>query len=401
MPVPTNRCSFPTSHRLPSPKASALLRRRSHVFVKPSLISVTYRTCRPSPPRQVRSTNFSLLSDNCRNQLVSLSESTGAPATVAQLLQNPSTSSADLLTALLLERKVRHRQTIETDIPPETAAARLQDVLRHMWADSTLRGRQQLFSRLLRYRRTHNLPLTSNTALLFLESINATVQTRLAYAKALMALLNRLHIDTTLISLYASSLRALGAIKPLHQATPLTKEDLLVVANTLAPPDRAALFLAWKTASRWGEIASIRGANIISRTRTEIIVNWDQQTKSTRTDPYRASMYAVVVGDLTDFIFLHLESRPQHLITALSTEDITAAMRRALPRKHYSAHSIKHGAMNILARAAANNLLDYRFMSLLAKHKMTNELSAVTIRYVQDKPAVARLLGTQHATQLL
>jgi len=54
-----------------------------------------------------------------------------------------------------------------------------------------------------------------------------------------------------------SSLIMNGALKPTHQAPPMTKEDVESVMATLPLHARAACWLARKTASRWGDVANL------------------------------------------------------------------------------------------------------------------------------------------------
>ena len=317
-----------------------------------------------------------------------------------EILLSPHTTPSQVYQSLFLVKK-RSRLNFESVTHPQVAAASVMQVLRRAWASTTLSATQNLLSRLSHFCQLRNLPLTPNTALIFLEATRVSIQARLTYSKSLQAFFNRIHQDTSLFSVYNKGLRAMGALQPLHQATPMSKEDVILIANHLPPSDSAVFLLAWKTASRWSDVQHLLAQNIILRSPEEIIVHWDQQTKSTRTDPYHASVYTVVVGDLTARIFHSLISRHDTPLTLLTTEDITHIMRQVCPNKNYSAHSIKHGAVCVLAQAAAERRLCPTKLSLVAKHKITVSLATMTIRYIQDKVAAARLLGTQEATIFL
>ena len=59
---------------------------------------------------------------------------------------------------------------------------------------------------------------------------------------------------------------------------------------------------ARKTASRWDETTKLTQKSFFGATQQppSIIVDWLQGTKASRTDPHRASRFAVIVGDMTE-----------------------------------------------------------------------------------------------------
>jgi hypothetical protein len=77
------------------------------------------------------------------------------------------------------------------------------------------------------------------------------------------------------------------------------------------------------------------------------------------------------------------------------------ARRLGNVRTGLSAHSLKHGAIDELARMSAAGKIDPSLVARLAKHKQQSDLVESTVRYVTDKVALARMLGTQAATALL
>jgi hypothetical protein len=166
--------------------------------------------------------------------------------------------------------------------------------------------------------------------------------------------------------------------------------------------DRAALALAWKTASRWDEIQRILPSSIVLVSPQEVIVDWGVRTKASRRDPWRAAKYTVVRGRLTPGIARTIAqwySGPERPLTTLTTANISGMLKAIDCR--LSAHSIKHGAMNLLARHAAEGRLDPTKIALVGKHKQVCDLTSTTIRYLTDRVAAARMLGTHQATELL
>ena len=97
-----------------------------------------------------------------------------------------------------------------------------------------------------------------------------------------------------------------------------------------------------------------------------------------------------------------MRMRPNAPITTTPTEGLVAHMSTLLPGEGYTAHSIKRGALNLLAKEAVAGNLDPRLLPLLAKHSdPATQYPATTLRYIQDKVALALMLGTQHAIILL
>jgi hypothetical protein len=67
-----------------------------------------------------------------------------------------------------------------------------------------------------------------------------------------------------------------------------------------------------------------------------------------------------------------------------------------------SGHSLKRGALTILAQLVVGGLLDIELLPRLAKHKSSMEaLTASTLRYMGDRVVLARMLRTQEATSLI
>lgn len=282
-----------------------------------------------------------------------------------------------------------------------TAAANLAKVYRAVWARSTLNKRKNLFLRFKEFIAEHQRPLTDHSATLFLETTGTSKQARHQYGKELMAILNRMQIPTTRLSMYLSGLRAMGALVPLQQAKPITKGLLLRMSELVEPRLRAAILVAWKTASRWGEVQELTGENFIHRSRDQVIIDWERKTKTTRSDPYRASKYTVIEGEMTSEIYeeIKLLGAKQRL-TEIDTAGLVKVMRRTVGNG-YSAHSIKHGAMAHLVRLGAEGKVTVEQLELIAKHKKATQMAATTIRYLQDRVATARFLGTQEVTRLL
>jgi hypothetical protein len=277
------------------------------------------------------------------------------------------------------------------EIPSEWESHR-QEVVRIMgmkWADSTKRARSRLYDELLEtMTAAPEVPLQT-TAAIMVQKKGVAIQTKLSYAKNLQTILRSMGEETTVISAYIAGLRVMGAEKPIKQADPITKQQLLEIE---CPPHvKTALLLAWKTASRMDEIARLEKDSIVESTPEMIVVNFSDRTKKSRGKPFLPENMCIVTGDLTTM--LH-ESLP----AAMDNWPTRAELSRYLPHP-FTDHSIKHGAAIVLMEAAAENKFDKELVSLVLKHQDKRAITQTTITYCGGRlDLAARVLGTQLAT---
>lgn len=351
----------------------------------------------------VSSTPFTTHNSSCSGTPHCPPSPSDSPPQLAELLQQDSVTTHQVVNSLLNARRVAvsRARLQQHGVMIHTAATRVASSLQAVWAPSTLRQRQGLWQRFEAWLRFHGRTMTDHNATLFVETTAAEVQGKHQYAKTLMAVLNRMRIPTEMLSMYAAGLRAQGALVPQQQSAPISRSQLTAMMTQVAPRLQAAMALAWKTASRWDEIHNLQGCNFVLISPQEIIIDWARITKMTRSNPYRASKYTVVIGDLTATIAATIRGiLPNESLTTVDAAQMERFLLQSLG-PGYGAQSFKHGAMNVLAQAAANGLLETHLLALVAKHKMTTELSAMTVRYIQDRAAAARALGTSRATTLL
>ena len=134
---------------------------------------------------------------------------------------------------------------------------------------------------------------------LFTESTATSASTRLTYSKHLAALFRRMDQHLPITSMYQAALRSAGGLVPQHQAVPAMPAhvDLLLErALAMGPRLVAAIFILWKTASRWDDVRNIRRASLppSGLSSQEIVISWQDRTKTTRADPFRASGWTVI-----------------------------------------------------------------------------------------------------------
>ena len=289
----------------------------------------------------------------------------------------------------------------------------VQRVIRHMWADNTWHQRANLYRRFAAFCQEHHLEDLDETLdwaiPLFVESTETMPSTRLTYSKHLSALFHRMGHVTPIVQSYQSALRAVGGLIPQSQAVPASTQQvdrLLLRAVTEDRRLHTAIFLAFKTASRWDDVLGIRGSSIISNTTEEIIVDWRDRTKTTRSDPFRASSWAVVRHqapmDTVSRTLAQLQpDEPLLDPTQWETSRLVQWLRRDALTETLTAHSFKRGAVVILAQKSCDGLLEIELIPRLAKHKTATDFTPTTLRYIADAAVAARLMRTQEATVLL
>lgn len=269
-----------------------------------------------------------------------------------------------------------------------------------MWAPSTWHARVRLWERFQAFCRAKGLPATDRSAALFVVSTGVLPASQLTYAKALREMLKPRDALSTLMS----GLAGAGANIPTRQADPISVEQLTAFIAAQPPDVAAGLRLAWKTASRWDEITKLQRRDFLLVTPAKVVLDFSTKTKGTRTDPHRASRFAVITGEWTAEIAAYL-SRLRRLdsITSCPTRKLIAKLHAAFPdRPHITAHSLKRGALNRLLPLVADGTMEFAEVSRLAKHRdRLHDPLATTIRYFKPSVALADALRTGRTTRRL
>ena len=253
---------------------------------------------------------------------------------------------------------------------------------------------------------------------------------RLKYISDMTAMASRLGLSTPISRMYAGGLRGIGAMVPTNQALPIRAEDVKSLAEALLRSERdghrayTAIYIAWKTASRWGEIQMLQQSQIrlvpphrkagpqapgAPLTPPWILVEWRDRTKATsKGDCFRPDSWTLI-EDPAPFpepvtrTLRELETeQPDAYLYSRPTEWLERMMRRHLPKKEYSAHSIKAGAARFLAEALTHQLIPEELLARMLKHKVASAVPSTTIRYVARDPLTpAEMFKTNLATVLL
>ncbi|MEK6619075.1 MAG: hypothetical protein AABY90_10315, partial [Nitrospirota bacterium] len=207
--------------------------------------------------------------------------------------------------------------------------------------------RRHLIKRWLQWCNQHRLKPTDESAVLFILAIpRLAPQGQLAYAKQMAGTFRRMAWPRDQLLAVASALAADGAAVPVTQAQPLNKEALRRWLETVHDERvRASAMVAWKTASRWGDILGLHRSNFISVQPEEVIVAWGTSPKGWRSNPYHPSMYTVIEGEWTSEICDAVTRLPEgQPLCPWSTATLDWQLKRNPVMSEFSGHSFKKGA---------------------------------------------------------
>lgn len=312
-----------------------------------------------------------------------------------------------------LNRNQQSRSRSRMSSPLAPVASRIKQ----LWAANTLKNNQLLWVRLNNYvmstPRVQNYPLGAQMACFIMSQENTIASTKYSYAKSLRAIARRLAIQTPLLDVLISSLAATGALHPSDQATPATRQQVVFLirhalqANSLILA--VMIYLMYKTASRFDDLLHLTKESLIHHNPAlnQIIIQWNQ-TKTTRSDPFRVSGWTVVQEDQYPEMLQHvLRLFNQQAAKTTFFQQVTyrAFLRflKSFPETEMlTAHSFKRGAVGILFQLAADNVISPHLIPLLAKHKdQLHQFPSTTLRYAPNPVTTALVFGTQNATRHL
>ncbi len=144
-------------------------------------------------------------------------------------------------------------------------------------------------------------------------------------------------------------------------------------------------------------------------------MSFGAKTKNTRGNPFRPDTTVIVAHEtaMTEVIRYLNRLSSAALLTSLTTAQFERLIKQLCPPlewkrqfrdtlPHFTAHSLKRGAIHHLATEAGAGRLDPRLIPLIARHKdPLHGYPQMTFRYAADSVPLARVLGSQNATLLL
>ena len=300
---------------------------------------------------------------------------------------------------------LRHACPTKHDEMVRKLCAGIQAKLMLRFSQSTWDRRTYLHNTVCHFSENMNLEISEKTILLALEWISASVTagTLLTYATTLRAMFPA-HGGETLDA-YIQSLRKLSAKNPIRQAPPLTRAQFDHLMRILPEHVKWAFWVAWKTASRWGECRLLSSKNTsFTASADEVVIDFKELTKGSATRPFRMDLIVLIKDDpqrISDFrrYIAKLRTAP---LTTWTTTHLTTFLRSTFPGSQLSAHSPKRGAMQLVMEAAAAGLIPLGLAAQIAKHLGGQVvLPDTTVRYTTDRVALARANGSGSVTKLL
>ena len=300
---------------------------------------------------------------------------------------------------------LRHTCPTKRDEMVRKLCAGIQSKLMLRFSQSTWDRRTYLHNTVCHFSENMSLELSEKTILLALEWISASVTagTLLTYATTLRAMFPA-HGGETLDA-YIQSLRKLSAKNPIRQAPPLTRAQFDHLMRILPETVKWAFWVAWKTASRWGECRLLSSKNTsFTALADEVVIDFKELTKGSATRPFRMDLIVLIKDDpqrISDFRRYIAKIRTAPL-TTWTTTHLTTFLRNTFPGSQLSAHSPKRGAMQLVMEAAAAGLIPMGLAAQIAKHLGGQVvLPDTTVRYITDRVALAKANGSGSVTKLL
>jgi len=198
-----------------------------------------------------------------------------------------------------------------------------------------------------------------------------------------------LYVDVDVTDSYKRSLERDGALRTEHQAKPATRETIARARQFLTHTEYLGLILAWKTASRIGEMSYLRREHF-----EEIsLLRWSITFPYHKGDQFRLGTNIVIDVDveLDALIRERLDWVPNGSpVTDLTTQRCAKVLKAIDPEM--SAHSVKRGALTALLRAG----VPLSVIQAIAKHK-----DLETLLVYLPRSEVSMAIGTPEATRHL
>ena len=207
--------------------------------------------------------------------------------------------------------------------------------------------------------------------------------------------------------LVIKGLSNMGADIPLHQAPPVSRGMVTkIVSHYVVKKDAKlalAIWLMWKTASRWDDVAYLTGAHFLVISPEEIIVHF-QKTKANQAMAYKMTSLVHVRDRMPmngQAAVLRSLKKDEKLMT-LSRETFVQRIREVIAEPKLTGHSFKRGAADVLVRAAEEKIIPHSLIPQLLKHAdPSNEFPEHTLAYTSTPESYARIFGSGAATILL
>jgi len=278
----------------------------------------------------------------------------------------------------------------------------------------TARTRANIFDLFCRFSRANHPEgsdtLTEVTVLAFLQHMvdervetNGSLAGVVTYARYLRVRLREVKQETTALDRFVAALNLKGALVPKRQARPITRDELFLLKGALEWSTWLAVWLAWKSASRLGEVLHLQGQNFLLQPQGNVVIQWLQTTKAGGRRPFALSNLTEIEANRDDQeeVASLLKLQPQEYLCNTTTQTIVRRIH-AVGLEEITGHSLKRGAILALPRLVASGVIEPDVLARIAKHSVREPLLPdTTVRYGSDKTAMARIGQTHTATRML
>jgi Phage integrase family len=303
------------------------------------------------------------------------------------------------------EAHSRGRLHRERDPNADLSAARslVKQRMEACLAPSTLSNYTNTMARFQRFSRLY-LPENLSTELrimLWLEyemsANNLKVSAAHQYIKDLSALSTRLGTPLEGLTDYKRALQRAGALRPDHQAPPMSKEQVNELLQDLIAQHNEHQFvhvlLMWYTASRFDDIHKLSPKRVVYERQIDDRHQWNVDFALSKSSQFYLGGSSKMMLSRPHHDRLQVFLRRRTLcdqLTATSYDELNQAIHRNFPG--LTCHSIKRGAlMHLLQKGVSLDLLQ-----TIAKHRSLN-----TLLIYLDSAQVAESLGMADAARLL
>jgi hypothetical protein len=240
-----------------------------------------------------------------------------------------------------------------------------KQVIRQLYAESTISVRRNIWKRYLEFCREQRLDPFKHMDYAITMMVQSTERTTLpstrqTYVNSLTSIAKRLQIQTPISMMYAGGLRGLGSLLPTEQALPFDFNHLPILKHEAltqlhGPQLHAALYLCLKSCSRWDEVQRLRGSSFVKINEDEIIIDWANNTKMTRsTNPFREDSCISIRnlnGNPPEIIATIRAVGNEEFLISRTTSWMDKWLAKVFPIEKYTCHSFKRGSLTFLAQA--------------------------------------------------
>jgi hypothetical protein len=311
------------------------------------------------------------------------------------------------------EEKLSEGTTRVYRAPPassELLVKGIQDTIRRGWSDSTWSGYGSVWRRFQYYksRLPPGLP-PEIEIMMFIESCRHTCQdaetgkeippvsarTAYQYSKRLTSILFQTEgvTCTKTMKMYRSGLLRTAAEEPVHQATPLTREEFYKILENLRWDEQVQLTIMWKSAARHSDFRAVRMEHLTFHTRDQDHWQWGLRTLMHKGDPFGEGTGIVLTlnGHQHQMFTRWKETRGQRKpLLDLTYPRLLQILRT---QGDFTEHSIKRGALVTMLLAG----VDKETLRVLAKHRDLAQL----LHYLPIELAIDEFYHTAAATKFL